>query len=426
MANQLDARWMAALQQADNFIDEERWFSKSIQRTKRERRLFVENEIENPNFTYADDPASVIGRMTERIRQYQELINKIETEEANAVVRNLYVDKINGQIVRCKMLISTVSRDNKSFFQNSVLLHGKPKKKYFAYVALHVKKMCRESGVPGTSASVKRLLKVVSKIDTSTCDISPDILPPVVQDNGVTIKAGEAKKIFVDTLKFYGITGWDVSIDKSGKMPIFSVSTAKHRINIPDNQHLQSRLKPLTHIQTVALAEHEVGTHVRRSEQGRESVLCLLQYGLKGYLKGEEGIAAYMQQQSEGATDFYGIPRYLAASLAVGMDGTPRDFRAVYSIMSDYYNVFTDGVLSDEQLHKIVWDVCMRVFRGTTGQGVGTIYTKDIVYLEGNIEIWNLLVSHPEAFEQFFVGKYNPLLRSHFTALKKLEIIKGW
>ena len=94
--------------------------------------------------------------------------------------------------------------------------------------------------------------------------------------------------------------------------------------------------------------------------------------------------------------------------------------------MSDYYNVFTDGVLSDEQLHKTVWDVCMRVFRGTTGQGVGTIYTKDIVYLEGNIEIWNLLVSHPEAFEQFFVGKYNPLLRSHVTALKKLEIIKGW
>jgi hypothetical protein len=152
----------------------------------------------------------------------------------------------------------------------------------------------------------------------------------------------------------------------------------------------------------------------------------LLQYGLKGYLKGEEGVASYMQQQSEGACEFYGIPRYLAASLALGMHGEKRDFRGVYSVMRDYYIVYSKGLLSDEKLHKVVWDVCMRIFRGTTGQGTGIIYTKDIVYLEGNIEIWNLLVVHPEAFGQFFVGKYNPLLESHVTALRTLEIIPGW
>lgn len=176
----------------------------------------------------------------------------------------------------------------------------------------------------------------------------------------------------------------------------------------------------------MALAEHEVGVHVRRCFEGSRSPLLLLQYGLDSHTIGEEGLAGYVQQQIEGADEFYGFDRYLAASLATGMDGQKRDFRAVFSLMTDYYTLRFNAGPKDEAPIHAAWNVCVRIFRGTTGKSAGTIFTKDIVYMEGNIGIWHLISEKPERFEQMFLGKFNPLLSRHVKSLQTLEILEQW
>jgi hypothetical protein len=98
--------------------------------------------------------------------------------------------------------------------------------------------------------------------------------------------------------------------------------------------------------------------------------------------------------------------------------------------MTDYYtlkfasakNIFE----AEAEPFRAAWDVCVRIFRGTTGQSTGVIFSKDIVYLEGNIEIWLLLSEKPHIFESLFVGKFNPLLSRHVRTLQTLEILKEW
>ena len=188
-----------------------------------------------------------------------------------------------------------------------------------------------------------------------------------------------------------------------------------------------SRPQSLTDHGVQALAEHEVGVHVRRSYEASKGPLRLLEIGLDNYLPGEEGLASYAQQQVEGADEFYGFDRYLAASLAVGMDGEVRDFRSVFSLMSDYYTL--KFALEDKTVSipfQAAWDICVRIFRGTTGQTPGCIFTKDIVYMKGNIGIWNLLSERPKVFESLFIGKYNPLLSRHVKTLQTLDILEEW
>jgi hypothetical protein len=135
-----------------------------------------------------------------------------------------------------------------------------------------------------------------------------------------------------------------------------------------------------------------------------------------------------VQQQVEGAEEFYGFDRYLAACLAVGMDGAERDFRSVYTLMLDYYTMRSGGeqARASTNLARTAWDVCVRIFRGTTGQTVGTIFTKDIVYLEGNIGIWELLTEKPHVFPLLFIGKYDPLNQRHVKSLQTLGIMPEW
>jgi hypothetical protein len=109
------------------------------------------------------------------------------------------------------------------------------------------------------------------------------------------------------------------------------------------------------------------------------------------------------------------------------MDGVPRDFRSVYALMRDYYVLMHDTERDAERVaERAAWDVCVRIFRGTTGQGVGTIFTRDIVYLEGNIGVWHMLSDNPSIFGSLFVGKFDPLNRTHVSALQSLQILPQW
>ncbi len=427
MAQIYDGSWFSQLVAINkSYSDDVDWIQSRMKIDNEERERFLDNEIENPLFSYTSNTES---KMNEPLscKSLELLLQEIVKTEENEVVKKLYEAKITNQINRVGMFNASMNSDDKEFYRLSCQLHGKPKNKYFAYIAKKVMNLTKLAG-PEHLVEVRHLKKIFSKINVTGVDISSDILPPLVHDDVFIQTPDEVVAVFRETLDEYEITGWKIQVDQENKRVNFAVSTPQRIIYIPGKEKLLARPKLLTKLQVKALATHEIGVHVRRSYCGAGSNLHLLQIGLDSYLQGEEGVASYVQQQCEGATEFYGFDRYMAASLAVGMDGTPRDFRSVFSVMVDYYTILATVSKEHQKLVPLrsAWDVCVRIFRGTTGQSTGFIYTRDIVYMEGNIEIWHLLSEKPHIYPKLFLGKYNPLLPRHIKALKALEILTDW
>lgn len=412
----LDEQWFTRLCAISNYTDEAEWLQQYSHISASEKELFSDNETENPQFSLKKTiPTDKVAD------QIDSLLSDLAKEEKNAVVLDLYRHKLDRHTVRDQLVQASLGRNDKEFYRHSADLYGKPKKKYFIYVAKRVIALA-ESRKVSHPVMAKRLKKIFSKIDVQKVDISADILPPLVTEGTPITSAEQAAVIFEAVLTRLEITDWKVVVDTKAVRNRFAVNPYRKIVHIPSTKYLMERGGTLTSVHIEALAEHEVGVHVRRGYEGACSQLLLLQIGLDSYLAGEEGLASYSQQQIEGATEFYGFDRYLAASLAIGMDGVKRDFRTVFAIMTDYYTLWYDTA-SAERVQKAAWDVCVRIFRGTTGQTPGTIYTKDIVYLEGNIEMWHLIADKPDIFESLFVGKYNPLLARHVKSLQTLEVL---
>jgi hypothetical protein len=420
MTTFLDERWFESVLRISSQGDEAEWFQRHIRISEEERELFLNNEIENPKFVYKQSPQYVSN-----LDAIHTLRLQMQSEEKDAVVLDLYEHKLQKLEQRDEFLQALIAGKDTDFYRASVKLFGKPKKKYFSYVAKQITALCKQSQTADPAVAT-RLKRIVSKIDQTNVDISADILPPVV-DTGVEITTvEEVTDIFQTTLDRFAITDWTLQVASSARTR-FAVSPFSQVVHIPNQTQLLRRPKKLTDVHTAALAEHEIGVHVRRAHEGMNSPLKLLQVGLDSYLPGEEGLAGYVQQQIEGASEFYGFDRYFAACLATGMDGTKRDFRAVFSIMTDYYTL---KYAAEDEVNaaafRAAWDVCVRIFRGTSGQTPGTICTKDIVYLEGNIGIWHLISDKPDVFESLFLGKFNPLLSRHVKSLQTLGILKEW
>ena len=421
MGKPVDEVWFKEVKDICCKTEEVEWLQKNMQALNEEKEQFFSNEIENPLLTYRKPVYAA-----ELVATTEALIKRLTHEEHNEDVLDLYRRKLENQISRISLAVASGDGKDSDFYQASCKLYGKPAKKYFAYVAHQTVAMFKRVHDKELFAG-KALYKTLSKIDGATLNISADILPPVVKKSRKVTSVDEAVAVFQETLDKLSITDWTIVVDTQSNRSRFSISAHSKKIFIPNQKQLDSRSKKMTMIQLQGLAEHEIGVHANRSHHGFHSNLQLLSIGLDSYMRGEEGVASYVQQQVEGANEFYGLDRYLAASLAVGMDGTKRDFRAVYELMFEYYQLHYADIGYDasfEQLQQASWEVCVRIFRGTTGQTPGCIYTKDIVYLEGNVSIWHLLSDKPHAFPDFFVGKYNPLLKRHVRALRNLGIIQ--
>ena len=414
----LDKKWFDAFTELLPPVDEFGVYESSIKIDIKGQNRFFENDVENPRFLYKT-------RSTEQynVEKFQALLERIKEQEDNEIVRELYINKIKHQLLRLEMLNASVSKNDAIFYEKSVKLYGKPKRIYFAYIAKRIKYHAAQAESKEQKKAARNLLKVFSKIETKLCAIDPDILPPPILDKGKAITALEVKDIFEETLQRYNVTDWSVMIDIKCERSIFAASQRYKIVYIPCDEQLNNRPQKFTALQAEALAEHEIGVHVRRAFSGARSPLSLLSIGLHGYLSGEEGIASFIQQQTEGATEFYGFHRYLAACLATGMDGEKRDFRAVYNLLYDYFVLISEPGYEVKKAQIFAWNTCVRIFRGTTAKKAGYIFTKDILYLEGNIEIWNEIIKKPDILPSYFVGKYNPLIKEHVIALTKLGIL---
>lgn len=417
----LDADLFSRLKNAAQSVNEVEILQSMQSIEASEFKRFIASEVENPRFRTVASEFN-LADATNKIKTCQD---QIESSAVPEVVAQLYTAKLKNQQLRYDLLDAVARIDDTAFSDLSTELYGRPQKQYFAMIVQAVLAVTPKTAVAEKAHA--QLCKVLKHVAKPAEPLPVEMLPPCVRTDSDALSAAAVAELFREVLVDEGLPAWRVLVDASGNRSRFSVDLYLETVHVPCDAQLAKRYFPLTRLAAEAIAAHEIGVHAKRAVSGMQQPLRLLSIGLDGYLRGEEGLATYAQQQVEGADGFYGEDRYLAISLALGLDGEPRDFRAVFSVMLAYYQLLQQDTHSpDTRSVQRTWQVCERIFRGTSGRTVGAVYTRDIAYFEGNIGIWDYIVKHPERYKYFFIGKFDPLNERHVTSLQTLEILPKW
>jgi hypothetical protein len=433
----IDSRWYGRFKkigsfQAYEYLDGDREYREA------QRLGFLSGQIENPELDY---PKINFTRITEIENALMDLKADIISQESDEFIKQVYRWKINEKIAEIRLLQAVKTGEARRFELYSQFIYGKPSPEIFNYTLYNLR-LIVENGLksdnPLISALASELVMQVSLPKNLESYQQPDeetiaavrvetlrelgVLTEALEapDNDSKLNAAEIRLIFEQALDKLQADGWSIVIDQSSKTAI-SVDQENKSVKVPE-----SRMLAFSKLRT--LIAHEIGTHVARRVNGERSKLKLLGLGLDRYEKGEEGVATMREQVLDGdAENYSGFDGHFAIGLAVGLDGHPRNFREVYSILEKYY--FMKSLLSGKDqeaafklAQKNAWNRTVRTFRGTDCKTRGICFTKDIIYREGNIGVWTVAKNNPEEIMRFSVGKYDPANPRHIYILNQLGI----
>jgi hypothetical protein len=411
-----------------------------------QKKKFLENEIGNPAFSY---PAIKIDDIAAKEKALLELKSKILAEEPNEVIRKAYQWKINAKLAELRMIACAGATANPEttpkekagllhrFSRYSEFIFGAPDKEVFAFSIDSLKKTAEglessEDPQIARAANDFMLALPVNKIEyTPPAEPTPELIARVeketlrevgkmidLPERSEKFTAEEIKPVIEDILAALEAKGWTAVIENQ---PIFSISQAKRQVKIPVKaNHTRERLQ--------ALIAHEIGTHVVRRLNGERSKFKLLGLGLDRYDQGEEGVTTIREQSIQKKFDQNPwLERHLAIGLAAGLDGTPHDFREVFGVMQKYHYMLSlksgkNPAKAKVEADQKAWDRCVRTFRGTDCKTKGVCFTKDIIYAQGNIAVWDVIGKNPDELMRLSIGKYDPSNPRHLWILNQLGI----
>lgn len=456
----LDADWYAeykeiAAFEAFNYLDG------NANNRAEQRQKFLAGEIENPSLDYPKLDKEELNKMESRLRAFKEKILTPEDLDAKALtaqkegtvltpkeqetqlVQRLYRWRVNEKIAEVLLLKAAAEQNMGKFKFASEYVYGYPTPEVFGYTVNAIRKHAEDAQDkaaenPALAEAAKQLLAVLPQTDnTQSAKTFPDANTVSRVQSDVQAKmqdlltlpleqseytAEDMKPILENALRALKADGWHVAIspDKS----LFSVNQDEQTVYIPaKGRATQQRLKELI--------LHELGTHVRRRLNGERTKLQLLGLGLDRYDKGEEGAATLAEQSIQPNTDDYGhMDRHFGISLAVGQDGVKRDFRQTFEILKQYYYFerlrkgLTGTNASIEKASEQAYGMCVRIFRGTDCKTPGVAFTKDLLYAEGNIGVWDVVGKEPKDIVKLYIGKFDIANERHISILTKLGIIE--
>lgn len=419
------------LMQAYEYFDGDKSF-REIQ-----KQSFFSYKIHNPTLDNRID----IDKIHTDENDLLELKEFISENENNEVIKQIYNWRINEKIAENRMLLASESGDMNRFKRYSEYIYGKPSKEIFDYTIRKITEKAIEfvdsedEDIKFAATDLLNCLPFIS--EQKFVEIPSDELVSIVCNETVNSLGGliditsdknllttnEVKPIFENALQQIGaIENWKIVIDEKCASAAVNVNYENEQVRIPAGLEFTQR-------KIGSLVLHEIGTHVARRINGEQSNLKLLGLGLDRYEAGDEGVATMREQAYEGKFDDYkGLDGTLAIGLCYGLDDIKRDFRGVYDILKKYYyfnNVSGGNLSSVESLEKAqnsAWNRAVRTFRGTDCKTPGVCFTKDIVYLDGNIGVWNVIKNNSNEMHRFNVGKYNPANPRHIWALNQLGI----
>lgn len=430
----LDAKWHARLKevasfQATGMLDGDQ------EKREKQKALFLAGQIDNPVLDYPKLDGDDLEKNDQALST---LKHDIVNNEPDELIRQVYRWRINEKLAEIRMLKATLDGDMHRFRKYNEFIYGSPSKDIFAYTVTQIRQELAEAMSSGDS------LKMAAAQEIS--DLLPDLeavffpMPDEetrqlvknqteaefgelvsIPDQKEKLEAEAVKSVFEQALDGVRAEGWSVIVDSQTSRTGIFIDSEKKQVVIPEGRQVTAK-------KLKQLVLHEIGTHVLRREQGKRSKLRLLGLGLDRHTRGEEGVAKMREQTLEANLDeFSGTDGHFAISLAQGLDGHKRDFRAVFMALSKYYRFKNikkglDPEEAESQAKTSAWNRTMRTFRGTDGKTPGTAFAKDIVYREGNIAVWDVVRDNPEEMMRFSVGKYDPSNSRHIWVLDSLGI----
>lgn len=228
--------------------------------------------------------------------------------------------------------------------------------------------------------------------------------PIKLEKQGPTLSPKKASIIYEKELAKEKFDDWQVKI-KTGTMSRVLIIKFKKLIVI-DSTAAFTREKMIESL------IHEL-VHLFRYKNGLVQSDPLFVSGFPGYLRTEEGLAAYCQRKYSSVL-FWGKFRevhYLVVDLAY-----KTSFREIYDFCRDW------GMTSD-----MAWDMavkCKRFFGDTSKPGA---YTRQLIYTEGMWEVENF-VENGGKLKNLFVGKVRirdlPLLKT--IKVKKIKFLPSY
>lgn len=400
-----------------------------------QKEKFISGEADTPQLDYPDINPEVAQSIESALLSMKQ---NILASEQNEVVKQAYRWKLNEKIAEARLLKAVTLNDMRKFKRYSEFIYGKPSAEVFSYtinsIGSNASKFINSDDKNLKEAAIN-LLHALPYMERPEIYELPDdntlenarqntqkqmgnILE--LDSNASQFDSVSIKNAFESALEKIGVNNWKIIIDEKTNRSGVSVNQDSEKIIIPQSRTVG--IKKLT-----GLIAHEIGTHVTRRANGERSKLLLLGIGLDRYEPAEEGIATMREQSLSGKmADFSGIDGMLSIGLSLGIDGTPRNFRQTYDILEKYY-VFKNlslGKDPSEALTKAqdsAWNRSVRTFRGTDCKTPGVCFTKDIIYRNGSIGIWDL-IKNPDEMLKFNIGKYDPTNKRHIWILEQLGI----
>lgn len=414
-----DDRWYDRFLEAGNFSDID-YFGGRKDSRDRQKELFILGKLENPELDYPDLESFNFAEKEEKLLKLKE---DIKSGETNDIVRRVYIWKINEKLAELRMM--KCARDGKDarFLRYSRFIYGEPSREIYEYTISQVRDIINRKMYSRDQDISDAAKRINAEIFQELMEIETEIEIPRTKkgagvERDIIYNSEDIKLAFESALIEMKTSGWRVIVQSDGYGSAISVSQENKTVNIPEGRYLKGQ-------ELEALVAHEIKTHVARREKGERSRLKILGLGLDRFLKGEEGVATFRQQEVEGMKNFAGFEKHFAIALACGADGKKRNFREVFETLKNLYTVLSAKKSPEERLNYAKdksWKDCVRIFRGTTCKTPGACFTKDIVYREGNIGIWNLVNEGSEEVRRFSVGKYDPNNPRHIWVLDQLGI----
>lgn len=300
-----------------------------------------QSNVYNPQFEY--EPLAPIVK--EAFTELCELQKELEDFPDSELIR-LYMANMERRINFLKLF---QNREARAFTRISKELYGLPSQKL--------------------SAVASDILKQQS----STMDKN--------REKEKIFTAEDFRTIIEEELLQYGLT-WNIEMTNQMSARA-SVRSVDQNFKINKNARFSQ-----TDIERLKI--HEIGTHIFRSENGRQQPLKIFVTGIANYLPTEEGLATVMEEQS-GYLDLYTLKMYALRVIAIDI-----------ALRSSFYETYQQ--LLPYVTRDVAYDIAQRVKRGLEDTVQPGGYTKDLVYLSGRqaVQKYN---DAGGSLELLFVGK---------------------
>lgn len=413
------------------------------EKMKVQREAFEAGTIENPQFEY---PYIDLTELEQKEVELLALKSEIKKDtELDPSLKRVYNLVINEKLAQNWMLVAAKTQDVKKFSRYSKFLHDTPSQEGWDTDVRELNKRI-QAGLTSENETIREWATKLQGLlpnlpEPSSESQTPLLSPEFIEDARERTKADlgpmlpeledtqlyaatEIAEAFSYALQQINASEWKVVLDPSATT--INVKHDDQAVMVP------TTITPMLGKSLRGLIAHEIGTHVQRNLSGSQSKVRRLQLGLDRYEQGEEGVALLRESLIKGAPIDVpeGFDGHVVNSLALGLDGTPRNFRETYTIMEALYALkeHSDGIIDPsligERAKKLAWDRTYRAFRGLpSGDLRGVTYTKDIIYLEGGLSLFKALAENPKLFSILGVGKFDVSNQEHLKLLSKLGVI---